>query len=109
MRVGTSFALLNRRGADVNNVTADEALYKRQSEKSPVTSMRGLMLTTWGFAFALGPLLIARIQESTGFYRGVLHLIAAFITASTMVPFLAPSPQPFPVAPQTEHGKTRTV
>jgi hypothetical protein len=92
----------------VNRITANEALYKRQPEESPVTRMRGLMLITWGFACALGPLLIARIQESTGLYRGVLHFIVAFITSSTMVPFLASSPQPSKAGPQAEPGEPRS-
>jgi OFA family oxalate/formate antiporter-like MFS transporter len=36
----------------------------------------GLMLTAWGFAGAFGPLLIARMRQAGGNYRGALHAIA---------------------------------
>jgi MFS transporter, OFA family, oxalate/formate antiporter len=53
----------------------------------------GLMLTAWGFASAVGPLLIAYMRESTGSYRGALHVIAAVMAVSTLLPILVSPPE----------------
>jgi hypothetical protein len=93
----------------VNCVGADEEVYERQSKGSVVTSIRDLTLAIWGFAYALGPWLIVRMQNSTGLYRVLLHVIAAFITMSTMVPFIASPPQPSETGHKAEPGKLRTA
>jgi MFS transporter, OFA family, oxalate/formate antiporter len=48
----------------------------------------GLMLTAWGFASAFGPLLIAHMRQATGLYRGALHVIAAVMVGSTLLPLV---------------------
>lgn len=53
----------------------------------------GLMLTAWGVASAVGPLMIAYMRQTTGSYRGALHLIAGVMAVSTLVPILVSSPK----------------
>jgi OFA family oxalate/formate antiporter-like MFS transporter len=51
----------------------------------------GLMLTAWGSASAVGPLLIAHRREIDGSYGAGLHVIAAVMAVSVLVPiFIAP-------------------
>ena len=57
-----------------------------------VGSIYGLMLTAWGFGSALGPLLIARIRETTGQYNEALHVFAAIMLISTVIPFIVHPP-----------------
>jgi len=51
-----------------------------------VGAIYGLMLTAWGLASVFGPLLIAEMRETTGSYRGPLHVIAAVMVASSILP-----------------------
>jgi OFA family oxalate/formate antiporter-like MFS transporter len=62
----------------------------------------GLMLTAWGFASAFGPLLIALMRETTGSYRGALHVIAIVMAISTLLPILVHPPR------NRDTGSTKT-
>ena len=53
----------------------------------------GLMLTAWGFASAFGPLLIAYMRQSSGAYRGALHVIAGVMLISAVLPVLVSPPR----------------
>src|SRR6266851_634896 len=53
----------------------------------------GLMLTAWGFASAFGPLLIAYMRQASGTYRGALHVIAAIMAVSMLLPFVVHPPK----------------
>jgi OFA family oxalate/formate antiporter-like MFS transporter len=53
----------------------------------------GLMLTAWGFASAVGPLLIAYMRESAGSYGGALHVIAGVMAVSILLPILVSPPK----------------
>jgi OFA family oxalate/formate antiporter-like MFS transporter len=53
----------------------------------------GLMLTAWGAASAVGPLLIAYMRQTTGSYRGALHVIAGVMAVSAILPILVSRPQ----------------
>jgi OFA family oxalate/formate antiporter-like MFS transporter len=53
-----------------------------------VGSIYGLMLTAWSFAGVLGPMLIARLRETTGGYADALNVIAALMLISTVIPVL---------------------
>jgi OFA family oxalate/formate antiporter-like MFS transporter len=53
----------------------------------------GLMLTAWGFASAFGPLLIARMRETTGTYRSALHVIAGVMAVSIILPLIISPPR----------------
>jgi MFS transporter, OFA family, oxalate/formate antiporter len=58
-----------------------------------VGSIYGLMLTAWGFASAFGPLLIAHMRQSSGTYRGGLHVIAIIMAVSLIMPLLVRPPK----------------
>lgn len=58
-----------------------------------VGSIYGLMLTAWGFAGVLGPLLIAFLRETTGAYERALYIIAGIMLVSAIVPFIVRPPQ----------------
>jgi MFS transporter, OFA family, oxalate/formate antiporter len=53
----------------------------------------GLMLTAWGFASAFGPLLIAYMRQTSGSYRGALHVIAGVMLISAVLPVLVSPPR----------------
>jgi MFS transporter, OFA family, oxalate/formate antiporter len=52
----------------------------------------GLMLTAWGCASAVGPLLIAYMRQTTGSYHGALHVIAIVMAISALLPILVSRP-----------------
>src|SRR4051812_6010978 len=54
----------------------------------------GLMLTAWSFASAVGPLLIAHMRQTAGSYRGALHVIAAVMAISILLPIFVKPPRP---------------
>jgi OFA family oxalate/formate antiporter-like MFS transporter len=51
------------------------------------------MLTAWGVASAVGPLLIAYMRQTTGSYRGALHVIAGVMAVSALLPILVSPPR----------------
>jgi MFS transporter, OFA family, oxalate/formate antiporter len=53
----------------------------------------GLMLTAWGTASAVGPLLIAYLRQSTGAYYRPLHVIAGVVLVSALLPLLMSPPK----------------
>ena len=57
-----------------------------------VGSIYGLMLTAWGFASAFGPLLIAHLRQSSGEYRGGLHIVAGIMLLSALLPLVMRPP-----------------
>jgi OFA family oxalate/formate antiporter-like MFS transporter len=60
----------------------------------------GLMLTAWSFASVFGPLLIAYMRQSSGAYRGALHIIAAVMLISTLLPVIVSPPRASTSRPQ---------
>jgi MFS transporter, OFA family, oxalate/formate antiporter len=46
----------------------------------------GLMLTAWGLASVFGPLMMAEMRQTTGSYRGALHIIAGVMAISVVLP-----------------------
>ena len=69
-----SFAILMCYGGGFGTMPASVADAFGAKNVAPIY---GLMLTAWGLASALGPLLIAQLRETTGTYRGPLRAIAA--------------------------------
>lgn len=57
-----------------------------------VGSIYGLMLTAWGFAGVLGPMLIANIRQSTGHYSQALYVIAVIVLCSSVLPLITRPP-----------------
>ena len=56
----------------------------------------GLILSAWGFAGLIGPLLIARGKDLTGSFEGMLPFIAIVLAISVMLPYLTKRPPPQP-------------
>lgn len=59
-----------------------------------VGSVYGLMLTAWSFASAFGPLVVAHMRESSGSFLSGLHVIAAVLLCSMLLPFIVRPPRP---------------
>jgi len=57
-----------------------------------VGSIYGLMLTAWGCASALGPMLMASLRQSTGGYGQALLILSAIMTVSVAVPMFLKAP-----------------
>ena len=57
-----------------------------------VGSIYGLMLTAWGFAGVLGPMLIARVRQSTGHYSPALRILAIIVLVSSIIPLMIRPP-----------------
>ena len=58
-------------------------------------SIYGLMLTAWGLAGVLGPLLIAAIRETTGAYADALLIIAGMTLLSAAIPLVVRPPRAY--------------
>jgi MFS transporter, OFA family, oxalate/formate antiporter len=61
----------------------------------------GLILSAWGFAGLIGPIIIARAKDLTGSFAAMLPLIAVVLSASVILPFLTKKPAT-PAGPATE-------
>jgi OFA family oxalate/formate antiporter-like MFS transporter len=85
-----AFAILMCYGGGFGTMPAFTADYFGSKNVGPIY---GLMLTAWGFASAFGPLLIAYMRQASGVYRGALHVIAAVMAVSTLLPFLVSPPR----------------
>src|SRR6266498_2275925 len=57
-----------------------------------VGSIYGLMLTAWGFAGVFGPMLIARIHQSSGSYSSALTMIAVVTLVAAVLPLITRPP-----------------
>jgi OFA family oxalate/formate antiporter-like MFS transporter len=84
-----SFIILMCYGGGFGTMPAFTADYFGSKNVGPIY---GLMLTAWSFASVFGPLLIAHLRQSTGVYRGALHIIAIVLAVSTVLPFLVRPP-----------------
>lgn len=58
-----------------------------------VGSIYGLMLTAWGFAGLFGPMLIARIRQSSGHYTQALYDISVVVLISAVLPLITRPPK----------------
>lgn len=58
-----------------------------------VGKIYGLMLTAWGTAAVVGPLVISRLRDSTGGYTSGLYAIAALMLVSAILPFIVRPPK----------------
>lgn len=70
-----------------------------------VGSIYGLMLTAWGFAGVLGPMLIAGLRQSTGQYNVALYVIAGLMFLSTAIPLFVGAPARGTHSPQGAPAK----
>ncbi|MDB6148202.1 MAG: oxalate/formate antiporter, partial [Spartobacteria bacterium] len=85
-----TFVVLMCYGGGFGTMPAFTADYFGPKNVGPVY---GLMLTAWGCASAVGPLLIAHMRETAGSYRGALHIIAGVMAVSTLLPILVRPPR----------------
>jgi len=85
-----AFTILLCYGGGFGTMPAFAADYFGAKNVGPIY---GLMLTAWGFASAFGPLLIAHMRQSSGTYRGGLHVIAAVMLVSIVMPLLVKPPK----------------
>lgn len=85
-----SFVILSCYGGGYGTIAAFAADYFGSRN---VGSIYGLMGTAWGAAAAFGPLLLAETLKTSGGYTRGLHLIAAMMAASTVLPILIRPPR----------------
>jgi OFA family oxalate/formate antiporter-like MFS transporter len=85
-----TFIVLMCYGGGFGTMPAFAADYFGSKNVGPIY---GLMLTAWGTASAVGPLLIAYMRQTTGSYRGALHVIAGVMAVSAILPILVSRPQ----------------
>ena len=85
-----TFVILMCYGGGFGTMPAFTADYFGPKNVGPIY---GLMLTAWGFASAFGPLLIARMRETSGSYRGALHVISVVMAVSILLPILVHPPR----------------
>ncbi len=85
----TVFIVLMCCGGGFGTMPAFAADYFGSKNVGPIY---GLMLTAWGCASVVGPLLIAHIRQTTGSYTGALHIIAGVMAISALVPILVSRP-----------------
>jgi MFS transporter, OFA family, oxalate/formate antiporter len=85
-----TFVVLMCYGGGFGTMPAFTADYFGPKNVGPIY---GLMLTAWSFASVFGPLLIARMRETTGAYRGALHIIAVIMAVSTLLPIVVQPPR----------------
>lgn len=53
----------------------------------------GLMLTAWGAGAVLGPMILSTVRDQTGTYGPGLHVIAAIMLGSSLVPMFVRAPR----------------
>lgn len=58
-----------------------------------VGSIYGLMLTAWGSGSVLGPVLIARVRQSSGGYADALVILAGILAVSAVLPLIVKPPR----------------
>src|ERR1700730_7830102 len=85
-----TFVVLMCYGGGFGTMPAFAADYFGPKNVGPIY---GLMLTAWSFASAVGPLFIARMRETAGSYRGALHVIAAVMAISILLPIFVRPPR----------------
>jgi len=85
-----TFIILMCYGGGFGTMPAFAADYFGSKNVGPIY---GLMLTAWGGASVVGPLLIAYMRQMTGSYHGALHIIAVLMALSAVLPMLVSQPQ----------------
>jgi OFA family oxalate/formate antiporter-like MFS transporter len=89
-----TFVVLMCYGGGFGTMPAFAADYFGSKNVGPIY---GLMLTAWGTASAVGPLLIAYLRQSTGSYYRPLHVIAVVMAISAVLPLLMFPPKKRPL------------
>lgn len=84
-----TFVVLMCYGGGFGTMPAFAADYFGPKNVGPIY---GLMLTAWGTASAVGPLLIAYLRQSTGAYYRPLHVIVVVMAISAVLPLVMSPP-----------------
>lgn len=100
-----TFIVLMCYGGGFGTMPAFAADYFGSKNVGPIY---GLMLTAWGSASAVGPLLIAYLRQSTGSYHRPLHIIAIVMAISALLPLFLFRPRPN-LKTRSEPGEPQTV
>lgn len=58
----------------------------------------GMILTAWGVAGVVGPLVAAKVRDATGSYHGALIPVAIMLIIAAIIPFFVKKPGQQPVA-----------
>lgn len=90
-----AFVILSCFGGGFGTMPASVTDYFGPRNVGPIY---GLMLSAWGLASLFGPMLLAGMREATGSYQDALHIIAALMALSVVLPCVLRSPQ---VPPET--------
>jgi OFA family oxalate/formate antiporter-like MFS transporter len=98
-----AFVVLLCYGGGFGTMPAFAADYFGSKNVGPIY---GLMLTAWGCASAVGPLLIAYMRQTTGSYHGALHVIAGVMAVSALLPILVSPPKTGSPTRKVELGGT---
>ena len=85
-----AFLILMCYGGGFGTMPAFVADYFGDANVGPIY---GLMLTAWGAASVFGPMLTATLHDSSGSYRSGLHIIAAMMAVSVVLPILVRPPR----------------
>jgi OFA family oxalate/formate antiporter-like MFS transporter len=85
-----TFVVLMCYGGGFGTMPAFAADYFGAKNVGPIY---GLMLTAWGCASVVGPGMIAIMRQTTGSYRGALHVIAGVMAVSALLPILVSRPR----------------
>ena len=85
-----AFVILSCFGGGFGTMPASVTDYFGPQNVGPIY---GLMLTAWGLASVFGPMLLAGMLEATGSYEDALHIIAALMALSVVLPCMIRSPQ----------------
>ena len=54
----------------------------------------GLLLSAWGVAGLIGPIVIARVKDLSGSFTGLMPMVAVMLLASVVLPFITGKPVP---------------
>jgi len=54
----------------------------------------GLLLSAWGVAGLIGPIVIARVKDLSGSFAGMMPMVAVMLLASVVLPFITRKPVP---------------
>src|ERR1044072_5014194 len=101
-----TFVVLMCYGGGFGTMPAFAADYFGSKNVGPIY---GLMLTAWGTASAVGPLLIAYLRQSTGAYYRPLHVIAVVMLISALLPLLMSPPRKRRGERELSESETATV
>ncbi|HEY0566030.1 MAG TPA: OFA family MFS transporter [Terriglobales bacterium] len=84
-----AFIILMCYGGGFGTMPAFTADYFGPKNVGPIY---GLMLTSWSFASAFGPLMIAKMYQASHQYSGAFHIIAIVLLVSVVLPIIVRPP-----------------